>query len=218
MAIKSHLYCGHEYHLYCYEPIDNVPGGVCIRDAGEILPAGQIFSYQTEYGRGSYSAFSNYFRYELLWERGGWWADTDVVALCPWNLPQEHVFASERTPDGDSACASCVIKSNANSPVIGWCRDRANEKDRSRIIWGEVGPRLLGESVKMHGFSHVEPHAFCPVDWFGIGDLFELADGAMRSSLGIHLWNEVWRRDGLDKNGTYGRGCLYESLKAKFGT
>src|SRR5262249_54280435 len=42
----------------------------------------KVFVYQAEgFGKGSPSAFSNYFRYKLLAEKGGWWIDTDVVRL-----------------------------------------------------------------------------------------------------------------------------------------
>ena len=33
---------------------------------------------------------------------------------------------------------------------------------------------------------------------------------------GLHLWNEAWRRIGLDKEGTYPSTSIYEQLKAKY--
>ena len=41
------------------------------------------------------SGFSNFFRYKLLLERGGWWVDADMVCLRPFAFDKEHVFASE---------------------------------------------------------------------------------------------------------------------------
>jgi hypothetical protein len=32
----------------------------------------------------------------------------------------------------------------------------------------------------------------------------------------IHLWNEHWRRNKIDKNKTYDSQCLYEVLKKKY--
>ncbi len=31
----------------------------------------------------------------------------------------------------------------------------------------------------------------------------------------VHLWNEMWRRGGRDKNNQYHPDCLYERLKKK---
>ena len=33
----------------------------------------------------------------------------------------------------------------------------------------------------------------------------------------VHLYNEVWRRNGCDKNAIYEQGCLYEQLKQRYG-
>src|SRR5262245_50707816 len=89
LGLASFLANGHEFHLYCYDRISDVPKGAVIRDASEILPRDQAFAYQTGFGQGSHSGGSNFFRYKLLLERGGWWVDTDVVCL------QRFDFANE---------------------------------------------------------------------------------------------------------------------------
>ena len=33
--------------------------------------------------------------------------------------------------------------------------------------------------------------------------------------IGIHLWNEVWRKKGFKKDNTYSNNSLYEQLKSK---
>ena len=77
LSIRSFLAHGHEYHLYAYGQIQNVPEGAVLRDAGEIIPSHKIFKYR-DYD--SYAGFSNHFRYKLLRTNGGWWADLDLVA------------------------------------------------------------------------------------------------------------------------------------------
>ena len=32
------------------------------------------------------------------------------------------------------------------------------------------------------------------------------------SAVGIHFWNEVWRRNGLDKNADFHKDSIYEKL------
>ena len=95
LSISSFLRNGHGYHLYSYNDIDGVPPGTTVKDAATILPRDSIFFYQTGFGKGSYSAFSNLFRYKLLLERGGWWVDTDVVCLRHLDFQQAMVFATE---------------------------------------------------------------------------------------------------------------------------
>ena len=33
---------------------------------------------------------------------------------------------------------------------------------------------------------------------------------------GIHLWNECWRRNGMDKNGSFHKNSIYEELKERY--
>ena len=37
ISIKSFIEHGYEYHLYCYDKIDNVPEGTIVKDGNEIL-------------------------------------------------------------------------------------------------------------------------------------------------------------------------------------
>src|SRR5881227_24224 len=97
LSIASFLKNGHSYILYTYEPVEGVPAGAELKDANEILPSSSIFRYR-EYD--TCSGFSNFFRYKLLLERGGWWADTDMICLKPFNLSAEFVFSSERGGGG----------------------------------------------------------------------------------------------------------------------
>jgi len=92
LAMKSFIDHGHEYVLYAYDKFD-VPRGVELRDAHEILPRSRVFFYGegAGVGRGSVSAFSNLFRYRLLHERGDWWVDADVVCLSD-SVPLDDVF------------------------------------------------------------------------------------------------------------------------------
>src|SRR4051794_38380380 len=92
LSIASFLHNGHEYHLYVYDAVKNVPAGTVIDDANEILPASRIFQYKHQ---ASYAGFANFFRYKLLLDRGGWWVDTDVICLKHFDFADEYVFATE---------------------------------------------------------------------------------------------------------------------------
>ena len=67
------MYHGNEYHLYTYGNVEGIPEGTIVKNANEIIPKKNIFTYKN----GSYSAFSNLFRFTMLYKRGGCWVDTD---------------------------------------------------------------------------------------------------------------------------------------------
>ena len=217
LSILSHLRQGHEYHLWVYEETE-VPDGVIVEDGNHILPGSEIFCYQAGKGKGSVSAFSNLFRYRLLKERGGWWCDTDVVALRPFEFEGEYVFASEADQHGSSSPTSCVIKAPKDSPVINFCYERAAAVDRSTVKWGSIGPSLLMESVLMFDLTEyvVAPATFCPTNWFEAEVDPPMHNRAIPGNAhSVHMWHEMWRRGGIDKDGTF-PGSLYESLKDHF--
>ncbi|HEU4387710.1 MAG TPA: glycosyltransferase [Blastocatellia bacterium] len=213
LSIRSFLANGHEYHLYVYDDVANVPPGTIIKDGNEILPASMIFQYKEHK---SYSAFSNFFRYKLLFERGGWWCDTDIVCLRPFDFTEEYVFSSESGPRGE-VIASGVIRVPPGSQVMGYAWQICQQKDVGELRWGEVGPRLVAEAVKqlsLDRFVH-STETFCPVsytDWQCVLDGASVPDFG-DSTYAVHLWNEMWRRAGADKNATYQQSCLFEKLK-----
>lgn len=216
LCIASHLKVGHEVHLYCYEPYD-LPG-VKLMDAREIIPEDGIFAYSTGEEKGSFSAFSNCFRYKLLFERGNWWSDTDVICLKRFDFTEDYVFASEKNKDGTQKPTTSVMKAPVNSNLMRYCYQESISPSRNTLRWGTIGPKLLGQGVENYQLTaFVQPyHVFCPYDWFlsevdPEGEIF--APTNMEHSYAIHLWQEMWRRAGLNKDGTYGENTLYERLK-----
>jgi mannosyltransferase OCH1-like enzyme len=215
LSIASFLSNGHEYHLYVYDDMQHVPAGTSVRDANEILPASMIFQYEEHK---SFSAFSNFFRYKLLLEKGGWWADTDVVCLKPFDFPDEYVFSSEMA--GGKEFINCgVVKAPPGSRVMEYAWNICRAKQPEKLIWGEVGPRLIAESIKALGLDRfvVRPRIFCPVeyaDWDEVLNSDKIL--SLDDSYAIHLWNEMWRRNKQDKDKPYHPDCLYERLKVKY--
>lgn len=207
-TIISHLREGHEFHLYTYNPIDGIPIGTKIMDASEILPPMQEDC--------TYSAFSNSFRYKLLFERGGWWIDMDVVCLQPFDFNQERIFACERTPKGTTQVATCAMRVPEGDPIMKYCFDESMKVDKSKIQWGQIGPKLFTRAVQeFHYEQHITPvETFCPVNWFDANVLVARNPRVeLEKSYAIHLWNERWNREGLDKYAVYPLNSVYECLK-----
>ena len=44
LSIQSFLTNGHEYHLYVYSDVGEVPSGVVLKDASSIIPRDGIFT------------------------------------------------------------------------------------------------------------------------------------------------------------------------------
>lgn len=204
LAMTSFLRNGHEVHLYCYDDVGKVPAGVVFRDASEILPASEIFTYRHGPARGSLAAFSNLFRYKLLRDRGGWWVDADVVCLRRWNFPDSVVIASEHTRGPQAKVANGIMKLPAGHPVAALCYDAASRVDREKVQWGETGSILVARALVENKLLDVimKPDVFCPVPWWDWQLLLAEDPRPARSfitddSYSIHLWQEMWRRAGM---------------------
>ena len=215
LSISSFLKNGHEYHLYVYDDLANVPLGTVVRDADEILARSKIFRYKHQ---ASYAGFSNFFRYKLLLERGGWWADTDLVCLRRFDFTEEHVFGSEMC-GGREVVTSGIIKAPAGSQAMACAWNVCQSKEPEKLIWGETGPKLVAEVVRQFSlYSHVKSHEiFCPLGYDQWRKVLEpdTDESLLKESYSIHLWNEMWRAAGQNKNASYDPACLYERLKRK---
>ncbi|HYP52149.1 MAG TPA: glycosyltransferase [Pyrinomonadaceae bacterium] len=216
LSVASFLKQGHEYHLYVYGDVRNVPPGAVVRDASEVLPSSMIFKYRQF---DSYAGFSNFFRYKLLLERGGWWADADIVCLKPFDFAEAHVFASEPY-EGADVVSSGVVKAPAGSAAMEYAWRVCEGKRREDLVWGETGPRLVGEAVRRFSLERfVKPHeVFCPVGYEQWESVLDAGRAWVfgETTRAVHFWNEMWRRAGRDKNARYDAGCLYERLKDEY--
>jgi hypothetical protein len=221
LAIQSFLDHDHPFYLYCYDVPDGVPSGTILKDAAEVLPRRSVFSYAEGFAKGSYAAFSNFFRYKLLLDRGGWWVDTDVVCVRPFDLPDERLWGTERMdPPQELTVSSSVIKAPVGDALMSWAWQACQAMDSATIRFGQIGPRLLQTGVDMLGLhAFMRPHTFfSPVASF---EWANLLDPSHRVVLGgevyaVHLWNQMWSANGVDKDATFPAGCFYEKLKVRF--
>jgi hypothetical protein len=216
LCLVSYLAHGHEVHLYTYGEVAGLPAGVRVLPAQSVLPASAIFRYRAELG-GRYAAFSNLFRYKLLHDRGGWWTDLDMVCLRPLEIGDDWVFAAERRRDGGTVVATAIIKAPQGSAFFAGCFEQALHHPQRGAVWGITGPALLDEAVARAGLAAFvrPPEAFCPIDWFSAKDVF----GAVELPAGtwtVHLWNEVWHRNGWPREPRYPPESLYQRLHRQY--
>ncbi len=229
LCISSFLKNGHEFHLYTYGDVTNIPDGTTVRDGREILGEDRIFTYKNN---GSYAGFSNLFRYKLLLDKGGYWVDMDVVCLRPFDLEREHVFSGAKkwklTDPFHPALfiQNCVIKAPPGSEIMEYCYEVADSKDPSELVWGETGPNLLDSAVyKLGMLDYVSAGAFTTIDWSHWNRLisgsplvsyWERFKIALFRPYAVHFYNEMWRQGKADKNGDFPKNCIYELLKKHY--
>lgn len=218
LSIKSFLKNGHEYHLYVYDAVGRIPEGVVVKDANEIIPKEQLFLV-----RGGYSSFSDFFRWKLVLEKGNWWVDADAVCLRPLVFNSEYVFIGGLGKPGSSDCiTSGLFRAPAHSPIMEWGWARCQEINPETMTWGQAGPPLFTEAVHHFGFQkHIVPgRLFFPIFYDQVPQSLTRSVDFMdfKDAYSVHLFNEMWRLAGRDKNETYSKSSIFERLKEEWGS
>jgi Glycosyltransferase sugar-binding region containing DXD motif len=153
------------------------------------------------------AAFSDIFRYKLLYEKGNFWADLDVVCIRPFDFADPVVLAAEmhrphvkpkyRIDSQDNIGLNCnVMKFPAGSPEMAFCYDQAVNFDRSQLVFGEIGPELTtlcAQKFRLERFIK-PPEVFNPVHYFNFRDLVNPRRKPTFTSdtHAIHLWSGAW--------------------------
>ena len=175
LSLSSFLKTGHEVHLYSYEEIAGIPNGVILKDAREIIPE-KLYDYRTFINNGT---FADFFRYRLLLDKGGWWVDTDLVALKRFEFCDPYVFGCmgpypylepappvkrglRRPPRAvveqqklwwpNAWVSNNCMKSPAGSDVMKHAWNMCLQYDPAKVKWSEeVGPKLIDAAVRRYG-------------------------------------------------------------------
>lgn len=88
LCLISHLRHGHPVTLYCTDTVENVPEGVTVRPASEIMEIPLDIVAET-----SASFLSNVFRYKMIRATGAIWIDCDAFCHAPFPDEWEWIFA-----------------------------------------------------------------------------------------------------------------------------
>lgn len=145
LSIKSFLHHGHDYHLYVYDEVKNVPDGVVVKDGREIL--GAEFANRDRFG--TFTFFADRFRYRMLLMKGGWWVDTDVICVRPFHFDETYVFGFE---GADGSVNNAVLKAPAGAPLLQALDSNAFAVD-DHVNWGVIGPKLLTKALGHEYFT-----------------------------------------------------------------
>ena len=88
LCLLSHVRQGHPTTLYCADTVTNVPAGVDVRPAAEIMPLDMDIVSQT-----SESFLSNVFRYKMIQKTDAVWIDCDAFCHRPFPDEMHNIFA-----------------------------------------------------------------------------------------------------------------------------
>ena len=222
LSINSYLSNDYTFDLYSYTNISGVPDGVNILDANTILPhryvstnPGPAVGKPTR----NYGAFSDWFRWKLLYEKGGYWSDLDMVMLKPYDFDTPYVFSSEDIGGYDYANCN-VLYAPADAPIMEKAMGIAGTAcKQGDVPWCSVGPDLLRRLMKKYALrKYMQPsRVFCPIHCDKIGWMVDDNTVALPTdSYAVHFWTSLWGSYGLDRDAIYPYGSLIETLKRRY--
>ena len=220
ISINSFIQNGFEYNLYVYDDVKNVPSGVILCDANEVIPKDEIWYYNSGFNKGSPSGFSNQFRFKILYEYGGLWTDTDMVLMMPYNFhDKKYTLISETNENGEvHPTTSLIFSESGTSSEKIWLEaiDNISYRNKARVIHGETGPELVTYLVNKYNLHNyvLPPNAFCAIGWH---ETDKLIDGTQlpEDVIGLHLFDAQSNLNDIDKK-TYPYDSIIEQLKRKY--
>ena len=239
ICLSSFVKHGHIVNLYHYEPITNAPEGVNLIDGNTVVSSDEIYTYPN----GSYSAFSNLFRWEVLYQKGGCWIDTDMICMKPFDFNTDIIFGWQDTETINGAVVGFPKGHETPKYLAYLCRNpntqlpydkpghRLRKVIRKYLQGDKRGNIKWGEGGGVQGFSKYIQYnlesehamnylAFYPVHAKCWGALFDgtikMDSPVISQSYGVHLWNENLRKTSFGKNGPFPEDSFIAQCEKKF--
>lgn len=230
-SIKSFLNLGYEYHLYTYETVKGIPKGVIIKDGNKIMPKKDIFTLKA-----TYLPFSDIFRYKMLYEKGNYWVDLDMIAIKKFDFKEPFIFSSERTIQKGAykmkvkyvpniGVLKAPPKSDFYKELYQKCMEHHGKglnKDKIKYM------RILRDMIEKYNYSKYvkKPEYFCHLDWWHAKDAF--MKDCCKSKYGVlghtkksmfngpytvHFWRDLaTKKYKLDLDAIYDPDSLWELM------
>jgi len=193
-CIASFLRRGHRFTLYCYEDV-HVPDGTVVKNAHDVLPREFLLPLQDQI-----HAFSDLFRYKLLYDQGGWWVDTDVLRLTVDFPTLEFVFAEEE----DGGVSGGHMRFPAHHPAMECAFTEALEIGRNEV-WGQSGPVLFDRILERFDLKRfaVKTTLLYPINWAEAFKLWlpqewDAIEKRCKNAPWMHMWGSMFKRLGVD--------------------
>ena len=233
-CIRSFLNQGHKFHLYTYGKVDNIPKNVVIKDGNEIMPEKELFKLKN-----TFLPFSDIFRYKMLYEKGGYWVDMDMICIKKLNFNEPYIFSSERTIQKGAYAMKVkyvpnigILKAPPKSEFYKTLYERCIEHEHKKTNKDKIKyMRILRDHIEKYKFSKYvkQPVFFCNLDWWDAKDAFlpvknfrqkygvkgkPLSSMFGKNVYSVHFWRDlVTKKYKLDTNQKYDDECLWEIMK-----
>lgn len=217
-CIRSFVRHGHRAVLHCYAPPEDLPDGVALFDARQIMPLTDLIS---DVQTGSVALGADRYRYRMIRAGHGTYADCDMFLLRA--LPPDDILIGlQNSLDKPHSCNNALLRYPPDSllahelvkatmdehATMPWRRRRRqmlNSVLRPLGLapsvrdapWGEWGPALVSYWVKELGLVSVcKPiDVFYPVHYFATDLLFDpglkLDDLITPRSVAVHLCHKM---------------------------
>lgn len=219
LCIQSFIDHGHEFHLYTYGDIGGIPAGAIVKDGNEILPSMELFSGTKQ----TPSNLSDYFRFALLYKKGGWWVDMDAVCLRPFDMPDENILPRLIGTYHTSNPIRFAAGNSLMKTMMELCKNRLaeNRNKRKPMHHGELGFTDFSKVSLAMQMQHLANHNYHFNMSIGSG-AFDAFNGNCHRDLkfgnnvySLHFGNRNLGKSGFDKNAIYPTESVYEKLKVK---
>jgi hypothetical protein len=223
LCLTSALYHGHKVRLFTYNQMRDVPEGVEIASAEEVLPKSAMFFHAKT---GSPAPFADRFRIKLIGMGLGAWIDTDILFVKPLKTLSKNIFGWE----DEKLVGNAILGIDPASELFATVSRHINDdfltppwwngyqtaalklrkalglrKHVGAMPYGTTGPDMLTWALRQHNQLHLaQPRAvFYPLPYAqklavfrrnGWTPLDDLPDDVTA----IHLWFQGLR-GGLSK-------------------
>lgn len=213
-CMQSFIAHGHRVRVYSYDEIA-LPRGVENADARDVLPQDRLFLFA-----GSPAAFASMFRYKLLFQVGGWWADTDVLCRKP-EVPACRYYWAEEQPGGLN---NAILKFPQADPLCGRLAELSQKRAGRLKRWGQLGPDLVTEVLPTslpadHAGSTEDAY---PIHWlqthfFWVPGLADAVNTRTRGSTFVHFWHSQFARMGMSLDRAPPKDSYLDAVYASHG-
>ncbi|MDD3876216.1 MAG: glycosyltransferase [Bacteroidales bacterium] len=201
LCIHSFIAQGHEFHLWLYDKLETaLPLETIIEDASQIIPASAIFSYsstnQFGHGKGSYAGFSDIFRYRLLYEKGGWWTDMDVICLKTLDFSEPYLFRTHH----NFPVVGNIMKCPEKSHLMLDCYNESLATVKANNTDWHLPIAILNNHIEKQNLNHFIKEISNPDRWLFVKLLITFQYKVNKNWYVVHLMNEEWRKNKINKN------------------
>lgn len=228
ICINSFLRNGDVFTLFVYDDVNNIPPGVIVKDAREVLAVKKIVRHIPT---GSPALHSDLFRYALMKKTNLIWVDLDLLALRKFDFNSDYVYGYESQSFINGAVLRIPHESPALKILTSFNEDTVGIPPGIEIFsfemikfliksifirrsfhisswpWGSVGPKVITHFLRKTGEDkHAFPiKAFYPLPFERVEDLLKpnliKKDMFDKDCYAVHLWGKELRKIMNDKYG-----------------